>query len=93
MSAGHSPWGIDNLREDLQHKTKEQHEAMLDTCRDYAECFSTPSGMRVLENIRKMLNNQPTWNPDLDPRYGFYREGQNDILRHIENRINVIIKK
>ncbi len=82
-----SPWGIDNLNKDTAAKNKEQLQAMKEECSVYAAVFNTSEGHKVLEHFKKILNN-PTWPVDSDTSYGYFREGQNDIIRHIINRVN-----
>lgn len=83
-----SPYGIDRLSEEARQATNKQLDALREECTLYALCFGTEAGMKVLELMRSLLEKQPTWNPEVDPRYGYYREGQNDVIRHIINRIN-----
>lgn len=86
-------WGIDKLKKDAELSIKAQEDAILHECQKYANCFNTPEGQHVLLSIKKAIDSQPTWNPDLDPKYGYFREGQNDVLRHIQNRIDKATKK
>jgi len=55
--------------------------------RTFAKCFSTKAGRTVLEHLRKITIEQPTWSPGEDPSHGYAREGQNSIIRDIERRI------
>ena len=82
-----SPWGIDRLNEQVKGISEEQKAALNDECMLYGQCFGTAAGIKILEIIKEELDSQPTWNPSLDPKYGYYREGQNDVIRHIINRI------
>ena len=53
----------------------------------YAELFNSPDGEKVLRHLKSITLDQPCWVPGSDPSYGFHREGQNSIIRQIENRI------
>lgn len=88
-----SPYGIDRLTEQVKGISKEQKSALERECALYASCFSTEAGTAVLNLMERMLESQPTWNPDKDAKYGFYREGQNDVIRHIKNRVNFAKRK
>ena len=79
--------GIDRLHNQQKEKQEKQLEAVGKECAIYAECFNTAAGKKVLEMIRRDLDEE-TWNPALGPNFGYYREGQNDILRNINNRVN-----
>jgi len=88
-----SPWGIDKLNAQAKGVSDNQQQAFEDECRLYALCFSTAEGKKVLARMETLIEGQPTWNPDMKPEYGYYREGQNDVLRHIKNRINFSTNK
>ena len=83
-----SPWGLDNLRELHANASKEQQDAIKDLCSIYAATFNNSNGKKVLDILEKTLN-KPTWDPEKDEKFGYYREGQNDIIRHIFSRINL----
>lgn len=53
----------------------------------FVRCFSTKEGQAVLEHLRSVTIEQPTWFPGDDPSHGFHREGQNSLVREIERRI------
>lgn len=53
----------------------------------FVRCFSTEAGQQVLEYLKKMTIDQPSWYPGEDPAHGFAREGQNSIVREIIKRI------
>jgi len=54
----------------------------------YLKTFATKTGREVLEHLRRITIEQPTWSPGEDSSYGFAREGQNSLVRDIERRIN-----
>lgn len=50
---------------------------------DYLALFATPLGMRVLTDLVQRTLLSGTWSPNVKPRYGFHREGQNSVIEHI----------
>ncbi len=83
-----SPWGIDRLNEQVQGISDEQQKALHEECVLFAQCFGTEAGRKVLQILTDSIDKQPTWSPHLEPKFGYFREGQNDILRNIKTRIN-----
>lgn len=59
---------------------------------DFLKCFNTPSGKKVLEWMVKHTLDTPTWWPSADYNKavanGFFREGQNCLVRQIQAKIN-----
>lgn len=55
-----------------------------------ARTFSTENGQRVLAWLRETYLENPSWQPGAESSYGFYREGQNAVIRDIEKRIKRI---
>ena len=53
----------------------------------FKRCFDTEAGQKVLENLRAITIEQPAWIPGADPSFGYAREGQNSLVREIEQRI------
>lgn len=53
----------------------------------FAKCFQTEAGQVVLEHFKKVYLDQPAWIPSADPSYGYAREGQNSVIRDIQQRI------
>ena len=97
MTTERTPWGLDSM--DLEDKTNNAEIKRLqdEVNKQYASCFSTPAGKKVLEHLKKCTVDQPTWVPSagvLDGastvHHGFVREGQNSIVRNIIDRINQI---
>ena len=50
----------------------------------YNRCFSTDAGQKVLEHLISLTLDQPCWTPGADPSFGYAREGQNSIIREIQ---------
>jgi hypothetical protein len=55
-----------------------------------ARTFSTENGQKVLAWLRETYLENPSWQPGAESSYGFYREGQNAVIRDIEKRIKRI---
>lgn len=53
----------------------------------YSKCFGTAEGKEVLEHLIQITLDQPCWVPGADSSYGYAREGQNSIVREIQQRI------
>ena len=53
----------------------------------YSKCFQTNEGRSVLEPLIQITLDQPCWVPGADSSYGYAREGQNSIIREIQQRI------
>lgn len=53
----------------------------------FVRCFSTEAGIEVLDYLKSMTLDQPSWYPGEDPSHGFAREGQNSIVREIVRRV------
>jgi hypothetical protein len=52
-----------------------------------AKTFGTDEGQKVLAWLRNFYLEQPCWQPGADSSLGMFREGQNSVIRDIENRI------
>jgi hypothetical protein len=53
----------------------------------FKRCFDSEAGKKVLEHLRTITVDQPAWVPGADPSFGYAREGQNSLVREIEQRI------
>ena len=53
----------------------------------YANVFNTADGQKVLEHLKSVTIDQPSWFPGDDPSIGYSREGQNSIVREIITRL------
>ena len=53
----------------------------------YATVFNTPDGLKVLKHLASTTIDQPCWFPGNDPSHGYFREGQNSLVRQINSRI------
>lgn len=74
----------DVFGESVEAKSTDK-QADLDTL--YARVFKSEAGMIVLNDLRSKTIEQPTWYPGEEASHGYAREGQNSIVRMIEERI------
>lgn len=79
--------GWDELRDaDNEHLTKIQ-ASQEEINVAFVRCFSTEAGQTVLDFLRTLTLDQPSWYPGEDASHGYAREGQNSIVREILRRI------
>ena len=50
--------------------------------------FSTGDGEKVMKHLERAYLSQPCWAPGFSTDYGFFREGQNTLIREIKARIS-----
>ncbi|HEY7803879.1 MAG TPA: hypothetical protein VIC30_05540 [Orrella sp.] len=79
--------GWDSLRQSDNEHLQQNKLAQDDINVLYVRCFSTEAGIEVLEHLKSVTLDQPTWYPGEDPSHGFAREGQNSVVREILRRI------
>ncbi|HEY7805082.1 MAG TPA: hypothetical protein VIC30_11715 [Orrella sp.] len=79
--------GWDSLREADNAGLAQNKIAQDDLDLAFVRCFATEAGAEVLEYLKSVTLNQPSWYPGEDPSHGFAREGQNSIVREIVRRI------
>ena len=53
----------------------------------FHRCFTSEAGKKVLEHLRSITIEQPAWVPGADASFGYAREGQNSLVREIEQRM------
>jgi len=63
----------------------ETEQADLD--KSIAKAFSTAAGKKTLNWLKTSYLEQPCWAPGYSTDFGFYREGQNTLIREIVARI------
>ena len=75
--------------EDLENESApfEPNQAGVDLNLQVARTFATDEGKMVLAWFRDFYLEQPCWQPGADQAMGLFREGQNSVIRDIENRI------
>jgi hypothetical protein len=69
---------VDQKREDLAKLT--------------LRVFNSEDGQKLLQWLKDMYVNVPIATPGTDPSYAFYAEGQRQVVRDIEVRINTARK-
>jgi hypothetical protein len=69
---------VDQKREDLARLT--------------LRVFGSEDGQKLLQWLKDMYVNVPIATPGTDPSYAFYAEGQRQVVRDIEVRINTARK-
>lgn len=82
-------WDIESLTKGEVMDKHLEEAAYLDDM--YFECFKTKAGKAVLEHLVKNTIHSATWMASLPYdkaiAHGFAREGQNALVRNIEQRI------
>lgn len=53
----------------------------------YQRVFSSQDGKKLLIHLKNTYLDTPTWTPGYDNSFGYYRDGQNTIIREIITRI------
>lgn len=77
--------------DDLEQKVDIPHDHKRDDLDILiARTFSTENGQRVLAWLRESYLENPSWQPGAESSFGYYREGQNSVVRDIEKRIKRI---
>lgn len=79
--------GWDGLRHAMPQSLEEARQEPSDTDLLYLRVFGSDEGQKVLEHLRLLTIEQPTWYPGEDAAHGFAREGQNSLVREIERRL------
>ena len=49
----------------------------------YQRVFSSNDGKKLLIHLKKTYLDAPTWTPGYDSSFGYFRDGQNTIIREI----------
>ena len=77
-------WEGVNADSPLPLKQTETEAAELD--RALNRILESEDGEKMLEWMCGAFLHQPAWAPGYDPEFGYYREGQNALIREIVNR-------
>lgn len=91
-----NPLGFDNLTpgatEAQKEKLQEQQRARSDLAMQFSAVFTSVPGRAVLKHLREMTIENSTWCASLGMEkgvpHGFAREGQNALVRYIEERVH-----
>ena len=65
-----------------QHATEQSEEDKI-----VARAFLSDEGLSFLSWLEKTYLGQPSWAPGYDHSFGYFREGQNTLIREIKMRI------
>jgi hypothetical protein len=83
--------GLWNPYSNLEKQSQENKEKVNETSRTlnnlFYRVFTTEDGAKVLDYFVKHTLNQPSLIPGMQDNVGWWREGQNNIIREIKNRI------
>jgi hypothetical protein len=87
MGLNHLDWEQPDLSQVEQAESKKY-----ELNHQFRACFESPSGKVVLEWLKSHTLDTPTWWPAADYNKsvanGFFREGQNSLIRQIVSMIN-----
>ena len=64
-----------------------QQDNQDDIDRLYLRVFGSEDGQQLLTHLRSLTIEQPTWYPGESASHGYAREGQNSLVREIEQRM------
>jgi hypothetical protein len=59
-----------------------------ETDKAISRLFSTEDGQKVMKHLKRAYIDQPCWAPGYATDYGFFREGQNTLIRELMSRID-----
>jgi len=76
--------GLRTIEPEIRQTNEEQRD---DIDRLYLRVFGSDDGQKLLEHLRSLTIEQPTWYPGEDASHGYAREGQNSLVREIERRM------
>ena len=79
--------GWDGLRSVEPQLRATQQDNQDDIDRLYLRVFGSDDGQELLQHLRSLTIEQPTWYPGEEASHGYAREGQNSMVREIERRI------
>lgn len=80
--------GLHFLKEEEREKTDLGQIEELKLSQQYASLFASEAGMKVLADLKAWTVDATTWVPGMGHDRGYFREGQNAIVRYIQDRIN-----
>jgi hypothetical protein len=77
-------WDGVNAESPLPLEYAQTEQAEID--RSVSRVLESDDGQRMFGWLKAAYLEQPTWAPGYDTDYGFFREGQNTLIREIEHR-------
>jgi hypothetical protein len=79
-------WAGVNAEQPLPPPKSDTEQGAVD--RALAHVFDSPDGEKVMEWLMAAYLTQPCWAPGYTTDFGFYREGQNTLIREMLMRAN-----
>jgi hypothetical protein len=78
-------WDIKTERDTskIEEVSQKEYEENL----DFLKAFSTTSGKKVMEWLTLHTLDSPTWWPAQSEKFGYFREGQNSLVRQLKAKI------
>jgi len=76
--------GWDGLEERV---VEVEHDQAEDLNLLVAKAFGTDAGQKVLEWMREFYLERPCWEPGAESSLGYWKSGQQSVIRDIEDRI------
>lgn len=81
MSEDMSGWDGLEDRPEVEHDHSEDLNLLV------AKTFGTDAGQKVLEWMRDFYLERPIWEPGAESSLGYWKSGQQSVIRDIETRI------
>jgi hypothetical protein len=81
IDMSHPGWEGVNAESTLPPDESQKFQIELDRC--IARISQTDDGQKLMDWLCGAYLHQPTWAPGYTTDYGFYREGQNTLIREI----------
>ena len=91
MKSRHNFWGLDALDHENELAKKDSEVQYIKIKKLYQSVFAKEGGKAVLDHLKKITTEQPTWLPSANNdaiHTAFVREGQNSIVRYIESLLS-----
>lgn len=83
----HNPLNWDIKNEADKTQIEEANKKEYEVNHLFHKTFSTDSGKKVLEWLILHTLESPTWWPSQPKEFGYFREGQNSLIRQIKDKI------
>lgn len=76
-------WDINPDLGQVKENLRKEYEENI----EFLKTFTTPAGKKVLEWLKLHTLEAPTWWPSQSEKFGYFREGQNSLVRQLEKKI------
>ena len=77
-------WEGVNAESPLPLEYSQSEQAELD--RSISRIIESEDGQRMMDWLENSVLMQPTWAPGFETDYGYFREGQNHLVRELKHR-------